>query len=193
MPAAASLNNSQKRIFIDIVGETDTNNIVQSIQDAADGAAEWAAIEEFVAGDSTASPPVLAAKEIGASITDMPPLKGEPNNIEEYVYNGTNQGVSRPGPHQPNTITINIARFNRANDIHKDLEDADGKETAVSLAVIGISDADGTSVANATNATARCIYGNINSSRVINGPAEDHDQLELVIGVEKVSKAVDQA
>ena len=187
MAAAGASLNSQARIFA-MLGQTDAANIVQAIEAAADDNAKWGLIETFC---GTSAVPTATFAEIGDDVEDMPPFRGQPNNVERFVYNGRTQGISRRGVKQAQSLTFTISSFDRTNLFHAALEDADG--TTQQLSIVKVTVSDGKSIGTTSAATARCVYGALNSARLLNGPAENEEPLEVVLGVDKVAVPVDQS
>ena len=201
MSASKAAINSQTQVWM-TVPALDADNLVSDIESATTDALKWAAVYGFVGNSDV--------HRIGQDIEELPPLRGEPNNIERFVYNGRTQGESKPGPRSAQSLTFTIASFDRTDPLHKALEDADvgGGALYVSLLTVTNSDGEGKTPKEITTpgapgtpqvpadataeATARAVYGRLNSARLMNGPGDQDQSMEVVIGVSSVSPAVDQ-
>ena len=92
----------------------------------------------------------------------FPKYKADPSSDVDNFLNGLDHGISLPDVQPGQTIPFNIARYDRSNDLHKSLEDADTIEgTQLSIMLLTATDPNNTAIADLTKATARGFYGNL--------------------------------
>lgn len=183
------------RAYVFVEPDASGTTIPDAAAGAADDAARWAVIKDWVAEATT-----LPLLDVATSTSP----KGEANSEDVVVYGRTRPKRARRSP-SGQTTTISIQGYDPSDTTHAKLEGL-AERSAMNVVEIQISSVSTgnlvpeptaaqmkTLVANADEATATGYFGYLNISRTTRENANADEFLEVRVDVDKSLEAVNQA